>query len=251
MPSATTDFRSICGCFEVVFMNFMLKRALYNKAMRVNVLRLKTRLDGVVLSLLLSYMFWGSQLLLRCGDVESNPGPPPDTRQSRLSAAGGSGLKLAVGDKQPNPDGAKKQPTNADIMSSLQDLTSRMERNFNHVDSKFDEMREEVHQLRQEYSALKDEVKDLRDEVSELRDRNNFLEQENSDLNNRCDLISRKTDDLEDRSKRNNLIFYGLDRQDKETNEECENMLKDLFKEELSCDCKVRELQTKGNGAEG
>lgn len=233
MPSGATDFRPVCGCFLSIFINFMLKRALFKKAMRASVIRLKSRLDGVVFALLLSYMFWGSQLLLRCGDIESNPGPPPDTRQSRLSCAGGSMGKLIAGDKGADAGGAKKQPTNADIMGSLLDLTSRMETNFRRVDSKCDEVKDEMQQLRQEYSELKDEVKDLREEVSQLKERNDFLERTNVDLHEACNSLSRKTDDLENRSKRNNLIFFGLGRSDNETNEDCENILQDLFTDTL------------------
>ena len=43
----------------------------------------------------------------------------------------------------------------------------------------------------------------------------------------------RKTEDLEGRSKRNNLVFYGLPWNEKETNSDCENLLKDLVKNKL------------------
>ncbi|KAL8595615.1 hypothetical protein ACOMHN_025651 [Nucella lapillus] len=43
-------------------------------AMRINVITLRTRLTGVMAGLVLSVFFY-SDLILRCGDVELNPGP--------------------------------------------------------------------------------------------------------------------------------------------------------------------------------
>ena len=42
-----------------------------------------------------------------------------------------------------------------------------------------------------------------------------------------------KTDELECRSKRNNLIFYGLHRPDKETNQDCEETVQDFLTDKL------------------
>ena len=70
---------SCCCCF-------MPKRAMAAKRNRYNVLKLKSMLHGATCGLLLSVLFWGSNLLLQCRDVEPNPGPPKaDTmRQTRL-----------------------------------------------------------------------------------------------------------------------------------------------------------------------
>ncbi|XP_070204289.1 alpha-(1,3)-fucosyltransferase fut-6-like isoform X2 [Littorina saxatilis] len=43
------------------------------------------RLQGILCGALLSYMFWGSLLLIRCGDVEMNPGPGPATSEERVT----------------------------------------------------------------------------------------------------------------------------------------------------------------------
>ena len=49
----------------------------------------------------------------------------------------------------------------------------------------------------------------------------------------RMEDIERKTDDLECRSKRNNLIIYGLPRVENETWQECEEMVQELLTDKL------------------
>jgi len=98
-----SDFRTVCGRFVSVFMVFMSKRAMAAKRNRYNVLKLKSILLGATCGLLLSILFWGSNLLLQCGDVEPNPGPPKaDTmRQTRL----GSGTTPARSTDNPQTEG--------------------------------------------------------------------------------------------------------------------------------------------------
>ena len=87
MPSAALDFRVMCGCFLPVYINFMVKRSKLKAVMKIAIVILKTRLDVVLLGLLLVHLFWAS-LLLQCGDVELNPGPTHknNMRQTRLTS---------------------------------------------------------------------------------------------------------------------------------------------------------------------
>ena len=70
MPSCAAQHRAASGCFLTVFIAFMGKRARKAAINRVKTLRLplSVRPSDVLLSSLIL-------LLLRCGDVESNPGP--------------------------------------------------------------------------------------------------------------------------------------------------------------------------------
>ncbi|KAL8571611.1 hypothetical protein ACOMHN_055805 [Nucella lapillus] len=54
--------------------NFHGEKGQTKVAMRINVITLRTRLTGVMAGLVLSVFFY-SDLILRCGDVELNPGP--------------------------------------------------------------------------------------------------------------------------------------------------------------------------------
>lgn len=234
MPSAAVNFRAVCGCFLPVYTTFMLKRAIRKHAMRIAIVKLRRRVDGVTFGLLLSYLFWGS-LLLQCGDIESNPGPnPPQSkdkmRQTRLASAGAGGTRASM-ENPGNPQGGAssqpvKEPTLTDVMSMLQALGNRM-------DSKLDEVKEEVHTLREEYTAMQDEVRGLREEVSGLRQQNDDMLKSHAALTEQMEDLARKTDDLEGRSRRNNLIFHGLERRDNETSADCEDTLRDLFTDRL------------------
>lgn len=230
MPSAAVDFRAVCGCFLPVYINFMMKRAKLKAAMKIAIVSLKTRVDGVMLGLLLVYLFWGS-LLLQCGDVELNPGPThkDSMRQTRLTSGGNAATTERTDGPQNTPSKAAastQEPTLSDVMTTLQTMNSTMT-------SKLDGVSADVGLMREQFAELQGEVKGLREEVSALRLENDELKQSNYDMKTRLDELERKTDDLEGRSKRNNLIFYGLPRQEKETGADCEDMLRDLITDKL------------------
>ena len=213
MPSAALDFRAVCGCFLPVFINFMVKRTKLKAAMKIAIVSLKTRVHGVMLGLLLVYLFWGS-LLLQCGDMELNPGPThkDSMRQTRLTSGGNAATTERTDGPQNTPSKAAastKEPTLSDVMTALQTMNSTMI-------SKLDGVSADVGLMREQFDELQGEVKELREEVSALRLENDELKQSNYDLKTRLDELERKTDDLEGRSKRNNSIFYGLPGQEKE-----------------------------------
>eukprot|EP00745_Piridium_sociabile_P004361 TRINITY_DN1257_c0_g1_i6.p1 TRINITY_DN1257_c0_g1~~TRINITY_DN1257_c0_g1_i6.p1 ORF type:complete len:323 (-),score=63.13 TRINITY_DN1257_c0_g1_i6:203-1171(-) len=254
MPSAGLDFRAACGCFLPVYQCFMMKRVRQRIAMRIAILKLKRRVDGVVAGLLLSYLFWGS-ILLQCGDVESNPGPPappdpPSTQskgmmvQTRLSSKGSTSSRSSMDRPGRSEDGASNQPgkapTLSDVVNMLHAQNSRMDTGFDELKQEVHDVKQQVHEvqqevqvLREEYAAMQDELRGLRDEVSGLRQQNQELQQRNDDLAEKIDGLGKMTDDLEGRSKRNNVIFYGLHRRENETAAECEDMVKDLITDKL------------------
>ena len=99
--------------------------------------------------------------------------------------------------------------------------------------SKLDGVSADVGLLREQFAQLQVEVKGLREEVSALRLEGDELKQSNYDTRTRLDEFERKTDDLGGRSKRNNLICYELQRQEKETGADCEDMLRDFITDKL------------------
>ncbi|KAL8576087.1 hypothetical protein ACOMHN_001437 [Nucella lapillus] len=151
--------------------------------------------------LALTYLFWGS-LLLRCGGVETNPGPnpPPEERESETdrpdwvvpgkTAPDPVWRHLAPPDSgDSSPPG--EEPSRSDLIAMLHSMRTLM-------DTRFDEARQETRDLRQESAAMQERNAELAQLVDSLQ----------------------MTDDLEGRSKRNNLLFLGLARRDKETPEE-------------------------------
>ena len=69
-----------------------------------------------------------------------------------------------------------------------------------------------------------------------MRSENEQLKAENRELTDRLGEVEKKLDDLEGRSKRNNPIFTGLQKQtqaDYESWEDCEKLVQDLIHNQL------------------
>ena len=241
MPAAPLVFRSCCGCFVPVFMAFMSKRAKEKAAARIAMLTPRNRVDGVTLGLLLTLMFWGG-ILLRCGDVERNPGPGGNkagTKQTRLSTIAGSDRRSSTdktgdsGTAQTTTPSTPDQPTMADLMQMMQSMQLDM-------NSKFDDTEKRDRDLSGQYTSLQSSMKEVMDEVRVLREENRDLVQKNSELMDRITALEKKTDDLEGRSKRNNLIFYGMHREHNESNEDLESNLRDMLTDKLELSNNVK-----------
>ena len=153
MPSAALAFRASCGCFHAVFIAFMCERAKEKAALRFAKLTPRSRLDGVTLGLTLVYLFWGS-LLLRCGDIEQNPGPespaPKATRQSTLKARMTSSSRSASSDRSDNnttnsgeasPSPVLDPPSMTDIWAKLVATETTM-KSIPTIERKMEEVRQ-------------------------------------------------------------------------------------------------------------
>eukprot|EP00745_Piridium_sociabile_P026260 TRINITY_DN4177_c0_g1_i1.p1 TRINITY_DN4177_c0_g1~~TRINITY_DN4177_c0_g1_i1.p1 ORF type:complete len:346 (+),score=74.51 TRINITY_DN4177_c0_g1_i1:173-1210(+) len=241
MPSAQLDFRARCGGFLPIFLHFMWKRAVFKKAMQVSILTVRSRRAGVFLGLTLVFLFWGDnlflhrgdrELLLRCGDVEANPGPDKETPVPSASSSKPSYRQTRLSSSQAHssrPSTEPKQPSLSDVMetlSTLQDLNTSM-------NSKLDDVRQEMAGLRRDHGALHDLVSGLKDECLSLQKDNADLKEKNEQLEKRMENMERKTDDLECRSKRNNIIIHGLHRPEGETAQDLEDVVRELFSDKL------------------
>ena len=254
MPSSALSFRASCGCFQPIFMAFMLRRAKEKAAMRIAMLRPRSRLHGVALGLTLVYLFWDS-LILRCGDVEQNPGPtdpqvtPKETRQTtlknRMSSSSSSSSRPASADRTGRKDSAVKDsgqtppppPTESppwltDIVTKLQAMETNIS-TLPSLHSKVSDVDSAVRDVSQQFATLQEEMLGLKQEVLNLRKQNEDLSKANASLMDRIDALERKTDDLEGRSKRNNLIFHGVHRLSGETNEDCEGVIREVLTDKL------------------
>nr|KAG5706780.1 hypothetical protein BaRGS_004115 [Batillaria attramentaria] len=150
--------------------------------------------------------------VVELGDVELNPGPPKSvekTIQTRLTT-----------ERKNSETG---EPSLGDVMAKLGSMEIS-------IDSKLDSLRSEVNDT---CTTLKSDMNDLKEEVLNLKARNEELLQENLDLRDRLHEMDSKIDDLENRSRRNNLLFYGISRPENETNEECEKAVQDFLTDKL------------------
>lgn len=199
MPSSAVDYRSVCGRFLPVFVSFMTKRAKESVANRIGILRIRGKVSGATVGLLLSYLFWASHLcLLRCGDVESNPGPSEKSgrsssyRQTKLNTSGNQN----VSDDSSSSDFSALSKNLTDVMTQLHKMDAKSDDRFQRIEAEFKE--------------LKDSQAEMMKELYEMKQRVQNLEGENKELKRKFQELERKNDDLENRSKRNNLIFYGI-----------------------------------------
>ena len=206
MPAGPLDFRGVCGCF------IPRQRRCLDAVRRIH---LQNSSHGLLFGSLVAYTFW-TLLLLRSGDIELNPGPPKPapifTRSSSARHDSGNSVGGDVG-KSPRPN-----PSLREIFDKL----TTMEQNF---DKRLDDM---SHKLCQEYEEVKKQVTDLQSVCDDIKQENNCLREE---LNS----MKAKTDDLENRSRSNNLLFYGFKKTEaeKESNFDCENKLKDMLSDKL------------------
>eukprot|EP00745_Piridium_sociabile_P035534 TRINITY_DN6216_c0_g1_i1.p1 TRINITY_DN6216_c0_g1~~TRINITY_DN6216_c0_g1_i1.p1 ORF type:complete len:347 (-),score=49.22 TRINITY_DN6216_c0_g1_i1:468-1508(-) len=242
MPSGSLVFRAVCGRFAAVYACFMLKRAVFKAAMRASILTLRTRVDGVTVGLLLSFLCYGN-LLHRCGDVEKNPGPGPKEgvlRQTRLSSTGGTTRST---DKTGSSPGNSSDPTLKDVMEMLGNMNCKfvdmnsefatMNTKFESMNNKFDQMSDDVKDVKEMFATLQGEIRNLKDEISELKCENESLKGENNKLNAKLEYVDKKVDDLEGRSKRNNIIIHGMPRIGNETWQDCEDSVREMITDKL------------------
>lgn len=148
-----------------------------------------------------------SKLLLVCGDVEVNPGPSDDENCAVLAAI----ATLS----------AKAESRHEDVMRSFSELKATQEALANKVSdlSTRLETLETVVETLQSSAPPTDIPEIVATAVSA----------EHSELRSRLD-------DLEDRSRRDNLLFYGVDDNASETWAETENLVLDLIKNHLKLD---------------
>ena len=94
--------------------------------MRVRVLTASSRLKGVMVGLILTVFFtW--DLLLRCGDVETNPGPESDNmRQTRLNSGNRINTTQSAASRN-DATGTETEPTLKAVMSLPMSMNSKFD----------------------------------------------------------------------------------------------------------------------------
>lgn len=250
MPACPLSFRPRCGGFLWIFIHFMHRRAM--DRVQVRTLRIRTRAAGVTVGLLLAQIFF-CNLLAQCGDVEPNPGPPKldqsTLRQTRLTSRGdsdGASRRESVGRGKDSGDdngnrrlahqdyaAAAAQPSLSDIMTKLVAMDTRMATIETKLDSKLDLFRQEVSAT---CEAIREDILELKGEVASLKSENEALKAENQQLHSSLQGVQglqMKVDDIENRSRRNNLLFYGIPRAENESSQDCEKHLQQFLKDSL------------------
>ena len=179
--------------------------------------------------------FCCQSLLRRCGDVELNPGPPKldsssSYRQTRLASCNRRtssdktvGLEPTTAAQVTGTTGeSANEPTLKDVMSMLVEMNS-----------KFDTIKTDMKDMKDSFAHIKTEVDGMKETVVKMKAENESLHKENKEMKTKLANLELKTDELECRSKRNNLLFYGFDRPDNETAKDCEETVQDFLTDRL------------------
>lgn len=135
-------------------------------------------------------------LLLLCGDIESNPGPASrSSRQTTLS---------------------QSQQGDLSVELSLKDILFEIKESRTEVTDKIDSL---TTTMNAKFEEIAEENKNLREELETTKQKN--------------EEIMNKLADLEDRSRRNNLVISGVDESYRETWEQTEAKLVNDIKNKL------------------
>ena len=209
----------------------MAKRERVAVEMRCRVIKVRTHMEGVMVGLVLA-VFLTSDLLLRAGNVETNPGPGTTdgkdssrTVQTRLTTAGARAGSSST-ERRQSVSSQPSEPTLADLMAKLMSMESSM-------NGKLDQVREDFQLVREEVGNLQKEVQDLKEKVAVLEKENEGMKKVNEELFKRVDQVEKHADDLESRSRRNNILFYGLKREERETPRDLEIRVKDVLNDKM------------------
>ena len=101
------------------------------------------------------------------------------------------------------------------------------------LNGKLDGVKNDVQDIKEHFAQLQEEVNELKDDMGSLKSENEELKSCNDSLCQKVEGLEKQIDDLEGRSKRNNLLFFGLEKEEGETNESSEQRLQELFTDKL------------------
>ena len=239
MPSQAEAFRATCGRFHSVLIYILGQKAKRYAESRVKTLRLKTRFQGCLMGFVLTLTFCGS-LLMQAGDIESNPGPGRGGSSGGVGARGGATVQTRLSQSVTgSPDRASSGVGGeGSIMNEMKRLfaefsTQQQQQHQMSTDKVLTKMNELETKINQKFDAVNTEIEHLQTEMSVLQEENDGLRTAYDELAQRVVTLEQRADDQESRSKRNNLLFFGIKRDENETTQASENKVKDILRQNL------------------
>lgn len=227
MPIAAVQFLAKCGQFLGTFLQFMGRRVRQFAQSRTATVTVAFKHRQVAACIILVLL---TGQLLRCGDVESNPGP--STKQSTLPSVGVKTRSNSTSQHEPSvleqrgqsPTASRGQDTEPTIGDVMRLLTT-MDKKWAEMDKKMDNLQ----------TVMEEKLDRVQSDCNEIKKENQELKQKVGRLEETMEKLEEKVDDLEGRSRRNNLLFHGIppprDRQ--ETWGDCEEAIKGVLKDKM------------------
>lgn len=197
------QYRCAVGRFAFVLVKILTRKALI-AAKRIRGFRAHGFAAKLAVATLLA--------MLLIGGVESNPGPNGSDRMGDTndsdgdSVASDSKLDSLTKMMQFMSDGMTR------IEAGQAEQTSKLDRRLSAMEAKIDSRLQEISGAQAQ----------LTDEVNTLKQTCGELQTENDQLYDKVSALEDKLDSLENQSRRNNLLFYGLPTVSGETWDECE-----------------------------
>lgn len=236
MPNSAQQHRTATGAFTPILIALLYKKAeSYRRQHAYRGLRVERRHVSRTLA---AFLF---TLLIVYG-VESNPGPGPTGKDSGnvgegASAKSSSGPKtrqatfkqIEEGNGRPARlvlDNDHIEPSIADVVRTL----NRMETTFN---DKLSNIQQDMQEVKSAVNNVQQEVKALNEKIYELEIENESLSLRNSHLTRQLEMMQKTTEQLDARSRRNNIIIHGVPRQSEETGKMCEEAVRDVIRQKL------------------
>ena len=195
--------------------------------------RIKTLVIGkssfsLVLRLILALCF----LLTVCGDVEVNPGPATGKstiteRQSKLSVSSSGDVRVTR--QSVNNDSTVDRHDATDINQTLEQMLQEMSKMNNNLAT----LNGKVDILNSTCLDLKTATDDLKNVTDNLKSETVDLKAENQSLRSKVDSLEHQLDRIESQSRRNNLIFNGIEGPPNENWVTCENKVRSFLQDTL------------------
>lgn len=170
-----------------------------------------------------------SLLLMLCGDVESNPGPPKQVRQSDRVATRQSTISFSA-DRR-----ASVEPMRGPVGSLFPERTH--DRSQSELFTFLTQMKEDLSTqnkcVMNEVKSINTKIDDLTERVKNLKTENEKLKKSNNSLKTQLSLVATKLDYLEGQSRRNNLRFNGLHGKSDENWDVTEEKVRSFIKNDM------------------
>ena len=157
-----------------------------------------------------------NRLLQLAGDVELNPGP--ETRQATLTRTGE--LRSASSNDESMMDMLK------DIQNNMRDLKGDMKT----LNKKFEKMETKLNKVEEAIDDVKQTAEGNKEKLTKI----DGLEEDIARIEAELKHLRSAKAEMEDRSKRNNVIFRGVKEDENETWEETEQKVKTLITEKMN-----------------
>jgi len=195
--------------------------------------------------------------LLACGDVEPNPGPlgSPEKTVRSPSPSGANDTDNTNTAEHINQLPDRHQNTAEDnvILRALDAVVKRLE---DKQESSTARLEKNMHDMEGSLSAqlrgMEVKQQKLQSTVSDLQIRCSELQAENSHLYKKLDTLDQKCDSLENHSRRNNLLFFGLEKgRGFERWEDCEEKVKEVIRDGIGITEEIMIERAHRTGKEG